>query len=616
MPSGAADRPEQVLADYAPLPIRPPRVEAVRREDGSILIRQHHALPDPWPSIPALLIDRARRYPDRALLAKRRREADGSLGDWATLTYGDALERARRIASALLRRDIGPDVSVMVLSGPSADHLVLSFAAQMARVPYVPVSPNFSLLGDFARLRHAAALCRPKVLFADDADAFADAIAAIRTPDMLVLASSAAADESIVTIDRLLTEVVDEAAVAVSIAAITPDTHAKTIFTSGSTGRPKAVIQTQRMLTGIIQQHDALYYHDDEKDDGAAYMSWLTWSHVGANNVLVGDVLNDGATFYVDDGRPIPGQFGETIRNLHEIHPREFGSAPVFFAHLASAMEADSRLRDGFFSRLRYLAYATAGLSQDVFDRLQRLAVQATGRRIPIVSKYGTTETQGTLLTCWPIEHIGALGLPFPGVTIKLAPVGTRYEIRVKGNTVTPGYLRDPEATAAALDEEGFYRTGDAGVLTDPEDPAQGVSFDGRISENFKLGSGTWVSVGSLRIDLIEALAPLVHDLVITGENRDYLGALVWLREDEARALQSRAGQGAIADHLLAAVRTHNASAGGSSRRIARLLVLELPPQGDEVADKGYINQREVLRRRAEAVERLYSRPDDAVLVA
>ena len=594
-------------SEYSPLPIRQPKVSSTFRDDGSIVIEQDYDLPVAYPSIPWLLLDRAARHPDRWLVARRQQLADGKTGDWIGASYGEVAAKAKALAQWMLDAGFGPDKPVAVLSGSSAEHLIVNFAAQMARAPYIPVSVNFSTHGgDFDRLRHVFSVCRPALAFADDAAVYSPALEAVADGLDHVIAGNAA-------LEALLHRPVT-AAVDASIAAITPDTVAKYIFTSGSTGKPKGVIQTQRMMTAIIAQHDALYIRDEEHGQGDAYLSWMAWSHVGPSNVMMGDVLNDGATLYIDDGRPVEGMFEETIRNLREIHPVEYGSAPIFFSHLTRAMERDPALRDAFFSRLKYMNYSTAGLSQDLFDRLQAQAIAATGRKVPIITKYGSTETQGMTLTSWPMEKTGPIGLPFPGITLKLSPVGDKLEIRVKGDTVTPGYLHNPEATARAFDEEGFYCTGDAGVLADPDRPELGIVFDGRVSENFKMASGTWVSVGQLRLDLVRALAPLVEDLVIVGENRDVLGAMLWLRNDEARKLVGDEVDPAvyltdpsIQAHLRDAALAFNAGAGGMSRRIARLLILGAPPKGDEIAEKGYINQRGVQKNRPDEVERLYT---------
>ncbi|WP_298284845.1 AMP-binding protein [Novosphingobium sp.] len=608
---------------YRPLPFRPHDCTIEARPDGTWLITPGYPMPEPWPSIAHLALARARQLPDAPLIARRERLPDGTRGDWQRHSYGSILAKARGLAQAMLDRDIGPAASVMVLSGASANHLIVNLAAQMARSPYAPISVNYALAGgDFARLRHCASICRPRLVYADDAALFGPALRAIGSwHDALLVTDEPASDGSTIGLAELIATT-PTGAVDRSMDAITPDTHAKTIFTSGSTGKPKGVIQTQRMITGVVAQHDAMYTHIAADTLGTrTYLSWMPWSHSGGNNTLMADVLNEAACLYIDDGRPVPGKFAESIRNLREIAPSDFNSTPSFYSELVAAMEADAALRDQFFSHLDHLSFGAAGLSEDVFRRLQILAVAATGRRIPVIAKYGTTETQGTLVPPWPIERTGPIGLPFAGNTVKLAPVADRFEIRVKGITVTPGYVRDPEATAAAFDEEGYYRTGDAARFADPQRPELGLVFDGRISENFKLQSGTWVEVGNVRLALLDALDPLLQDAVIVGETRSDVRAMGWLRQADAEALAG--GPGTIADlavhprivgHISAALARYNAAAGGQSRRVDALRILLAPPSGDEIADKGYINQREVQRQRPDDVAALYR--DEAILPA
>lgn len=607
-------------AAYADLPFVPPNCSIETRADGSVLITPGYALPPLWPSIPHLFIDRATRFPERPFVARRELLADGSRGDWQRLSYGEALRQARGLAQALIDLGLGPDASLVVLSGGAPAHMVVNQAAQMARAPYAPLSVNYSLAGgDYARLRHCVGVCRPRLVYADDWRTFLPAMRALREDDpslLLVTDEAAPGGETLSLADLVAT--VPTPAVDASVAAITPDTHAKTIFTSGSTGKPKGVIQTQRVLTGIVAQHVAMYDAHDPAQ-AAAYLSWVPWSHVGGNNTLPADVLNEAACFYIDDGRPLPGQFAETIRNLRELSLTEYNSTPIFFSELVTAMEADAALRDHFFARLRYLSYASAGLSEDLFRRLQGLSVAATGRRVPVITKYGTTETQGGTIVTWPLEHTGPIGLPFAGMVLKLAPVGDRLEIRLKGVTVAPGYLGNPEATAAAFDEEGFYRTGDAARLVDPVRPELGIAFDGRVTENFKLQSATWVHVGALRLALLDALDPLLQDAVIVGEGRSEVGALAWLRLADARRLvgadlpaAALAQHPAIRAHIAERLAAYNAQAGGLSRRVAAVRLLAAPPAGDEIADKGYINQREVQRRRPDDVAALFA--GDAVI--
>lgn len=602
------------MKDYRPLPFRPHNTAIELRPDGSWLFTPGYPAVPAWPSIPHLAIDRANRIPDAPLIARRQLLDDGRRGEWQRHSFAEIVAKARNLAQSLLDLKLAPDRSIMVLSGASAHHLIVSLAAQIARIPYVPVSVNYSIAGGpYTRLLHLAEICQPQLVYADDWRTFLPSMRAIASMHTIIAVTDEAAPNAETTaLPDLLSALAGED-VEASLAAISPDTHAKTIFTSGSTGKPKGVIQTQRMLTGVVAQHDAMY-HPSEKPLGTrAYLSWMPWSHVGGSNTLMADVLNDGACLYIDDGRPVPGQFDETIRNLREISPSEFNSTPSFYAELVTAMEADPELRDRFFSQLNHLSFGAAGLSQDVFRRLQALSVAATGRGIAIIAKYGTTETQGTFATPWPIEKTGPIGLPFAGNIVKLAPSGGSFEIRVKGLTVTPGYARDPEASAAAFDDEGFYCTGDAAKLIDPAKPELGVVFDGRLTENFKLQSGTWVNVGNLRMALIAALDPLLIDAVIVGEGASDVRAMGWLRIADAQTFvgspltpEDLITHPKIRAYLAAALARHNAAAGGQSRQIAALRLLSDPPAGDEIADKGYINQREAMRQRPGDIAALY----------
>lgn len=596
-----------------PLPFRPHNTVIESRPDGSWLFTSGYPEAPLWPSIPHLAIDRANRIPDAPLIARRDLLKDGRRGDWRHHSYAEIVGKARNLAQSLLGLKIAAGRSIMVLSGPSAHHLVVSLAAQIARIPYVPVSVNYSTAGaPHARLLHLTDICQPQLVYADDWQTFLPAMHAIASEHRIIPVTDEAAPNGETTTLAALLDLPARGDVEDSLAAITPDTHAKTIFTSGSTGKPKGVIQSQRMLTGVVAQHDAMYYPSEKPLGTRSYLSWMPWSHVGGSNTLMADVLNEGACLYIDDGRPVPGQFEETIRNLREISPAEFNSTPSFYAELVSAMEADPDLRDRFFNQLNHLSFGAAGLSQDVFRRLQALSVAATGQNIAIIAKYGTTETQGTFATPWPIEETGPIGLPFAGNVVKLAPSGTSLEIRVKGLTVSPGYARDPVASANAFDDEGFYCTGDAARLIDPARPELGVVFDGRITENFKLQSGTWVNVGNLRMALITALDPLLMDAVILGEGSSDVRALGWLRVADAQKFvgdtlrpEDLVNHPAIRAYFSAALARYNATAGGRSRQLAALRLLADPPTGYEIADKGYINQREVMRQRPDDVSAL-----------
>jgi feruloyl-CoA synthase len=403
--------------------------------------------------------------------------------------------------------------------------------------------------------------------------------------------------------------------------AIGDDTVAKFLFTSGSTGMPKGVPQYQRMLTAQLAGGDAQRLEPRDPNHHPMTLDWMPWNHISGANVSFNGAIHAGATFHIDDGKPLPGMFETTIQNLYEVSPEVFGSAPVAFGMLADAMERDPKLRASFFKNMQYMGYGGATLSDDLYDRLQALAIAETGMRIPLTTMYGATETQGITTVHWEVERVGLIGLPLPGMTLKLVPNGDKLEVRVKGPTVTTGYHNDPEKTAAAFDEEGFYKLGDACRFVDPADPAQGLIFDGRVTEDFKLSSGTWVSVGTLRPDLVAACSPWVFDAIICGQDKPFVGALVWPSPAAMQMLAAEQSDTPVFERLVVRIKegvaAHNAAESGSSRRIGRFMVLTEPPSIDagEITDKGYVNQRLTLDRRKAQVDALYATPPGAGVV-
>jgi feruloyl-CoA synthase len=608
---------------YKPMPIRVPRVQCTHRVDGSSILQTDYVLPEPRRSIVHLFIERARQFPDRRFIARRRSLPGNRWGDWDAISYRDAERDMRAIAQALIDRGCGPDASVMVLSGASIEHGLLMMGAHAARAAYAPISTGYSLLSnDFAKLRHAFEICQPKIIFADDGPAYEAALKALLREGVTIVTVNPPRDLPAVEFAELLATT-PTAAVETSIDAIAAETHAKTIFTSGSTGAPKGVIHTHGMLMASLGQHEAITLPEESPDGPNAQLSWLPWSHLGGTNTRFLLTIYDASTLYIDEGRPVPGECEESMRNLREIALTDFASPPALFGYLVAAMEQDEAFRDFFFSKLRFMAYGSAALSQDIFERLQALAVAATGYRIPVITRYGATEAGGVTLAPWPLEEMGPIGVPNAGVTVKLAPCGDVLELRVRGACVTPGYLRDGQATARAFDDEGFFCTGDAARLVDPLDPSRGLFYAGRVNENFKLSSGTWVAVGPLRTSLVSALG-IVQDCVIAGHNRDDLRALAWLRNAEAAAVAQLPANAQMRDlirsprvleELSARLRAYNDQAGGASRRIRRVLLMHEPPTVDELAEKGYINQGATLRRRKPLVDSLYS-ADEPLVVA
>ena len=509
-----------------------------------------------------------------------------------------------------------PERPVVILSGNDIEHALIALAAQYVGIPSAALSPAYALLSqDHGKLRDIAAQLTPGLVFAADAAAFAPAIAAV-FPDVEVVATRGAMPERDPLPFAALAATEATAAVDEANAATGPDTVAKFLFTSGTTGSPKAVVQTQRML--CANQAMILDAYAFMAEEPPVVVDWAPWSHTASGNKVFNCVIWNGGTYFVDGGKPTPAGIAETIRNLSDVSPTWYLSVPAGYEMLAKAMETDARLRGSFFARLRMMIYAGAGMGSHVWDALNRLSEETVGARVMISAGYGATETGPFALgSSDPQEKPGNIGIPAQGVTLKLVPAGDRLEARIRSPALTPGYWRNPELTAAAFDEEGFYRLGDAFRFAVPGDPARGFLFDGRVAENFKLGTATWVAVGPLRARLVDEMGGLVRDVVLTGENRDALGALLvpfWpaLRErvpggaalPEEEVLAHPAVRAAVAERLAA----HAAAATGSATRVTRAIFLDREPSFDrgEITDKGTINQRAVLSHRAALVEALY----------
>ncbi|MBL8559951.1 MAG: AMP-binding protein [Hyphomonadaceae bacterium] len=604
---------------FKKLPMKAPDVSVDRRPDGTVYLWANHA-PGPRPrSIPHLLDQRAGEHPDRPYLKQRLPAAPGeAIGPWRAVSYGDAKTISDSLAQALIDMGLGPDAPLMILSSNSIEHALLTLAAMKARAPVAPMSVPYSLMSsDHGKIRHAHRLVKPKAVFVQTHAPFEKAIAALQEEagGTLTIISADAEPPAGVKSYAALAKTAPTAAVAASMEKIDDETIAKFLFTSGSTGMPKGVPQYQRMLCAQIAGSEGL--RDEERDPNhiPQVLDWMPWNHISGANVSFNGALWSGATFHIDEGKPLPGMFQTTILNLYEVSPEVFGSAPVAFGMLAEAMEQDPKLRAAFFKNLRSMGYGGATLSDDLYDRLQALAIAETGQRIPINTMYGSTEAQGITVVHWEVERVGLIGLPLPGMTLKLVPSGDKLEVRVKGPTVTTGYHNDPQKTAEAFDEEGFYKLGDACRFVDPDDPKKGLIFDGRVTEDFKLDSGTWVSVGTLRPDLVAACSPWVFDAVIAGQDKKFIGALIWPSPAAMQLLAQEQSDAPPLERLVARIKAgiaeHNAQATGSSRRIGRFIVLTEPPSIDagEITDKGYVNQRLTLDRRKAQVDALFMEP-------
>jgi feruloyl-CoA synthase len=595
-----------------------------RRADGSIVMRSRVPL-NPYPEhLPSLLRRWGVEAPDRTWLAQRRGEDRA----WRRVSYREALATVDAVSQALIDLGLGPARPVMILSANSLEHALLTMAAMQVGAPAAPVSPAYSLVSrDHAKLRHVFDLVRPGLVFVQDGPPFDRALAALDLSGVTVVHVERAPTglASIPWASLVGTRPTD--AVLARLATIGPDTVGKLLFTSGSTGMPKAVPNTQRMMCANLVMYLQCRPRDPS-DPPPQLLDWLPWNHTMGGNALFNPVLADGGTLHIDDGRPVPGQFDETVHNLREVAPTYMSNVPAAWAMLANALEADEALAAHFFSRLRLMGYGGATLPDDLYRRLQSLAIRHTGQRIVMVTGWGCTETGPTATsTYWDTERVGLIGLPYPGIELKLVPTGGKFELRIRGPIVMAGYHRQPELTAKAFDDEGFYMIGDAATFVDPSEPSEGLVFAGRVVEDFKLGSGTFVHVGTLRVAAIAAASPVLQDALVAGQDRPYVGLLAWPNVAACRVVAGlpEAEVDALVRHpaviacLRDGLRSMNAEAGGSSGRVGRVMLLTEPPSvdGNEMTDKGYVNQRAGLERRAAWVERLYAEPpgEDVVVI-
>ncbi len=620
--SGATTTIRQDRAPLRPVKLGPADVLVERRGDGAIVLRSPQPLPDYPKNLTRRLVHWAAAAPDRVFLAQR-----DTAGGWRTLSYAQALASVRAIAAALLRRDLSVERPIAILSGNDIEHALIGLAAMHVGIPYAPISVPYSLLSqDFKKLKTIIDILTPGLVFAANGAAFLRAIAAAVPQGVEIAVTGSPPPDRPATLFATLTQAQPSAAVDAAHDKVGPDTIAKILFTSGSTGQPKGVINTQRMLCAnqsMIRCGFAFF-----ADEPPVLVDWPPWNHTFGGNHDFGLVLDNGGSFYIDEGRPLPGAIEATVRNLRDVGPTIYLNVPKGFEMLLPYLRSDAALRQRFFSRLKVLFYAGASLAQHVRDELQELAVATTGERIIFLSSLGSTETAPAALACTvETERTGNIGLPLPGVELKLVARDGKFEARLRGPNITPGYWRSPALTAAAFDEEGFYKIGDALKFADPADPAKGLLFDGRLAEDFKLATGTWVSVGPLRAAFIAHCAPFVRDVVLAGADRDAVAALVFPDLDACRRLAPGLPADAPAATLLADPRlcaefarllaALAAPARGTSNRIMRALLLVEPPSLDigEMTDKGSINQRAVLVHRARLVEELYAEPPSASVI-
>ncbi|GGX07774.1 feruloyl-CoA synthase [Pigmentiphaga litoralis] len=597
---------------FRPIHFGPYAAEVTQRSDGAWLLRATDPLQPSPARVTELLVRWAQRTPTATFLARR-----DAAGQWQHLSYCDALTRVRQLSEALLQRGLSEDRPLLILSGNDIEHALLGLAAMHVGLPYVPLSPAYSLLAtDGAKVRHAVELLTPGMVFASDGSAFARAIMAAVPGDVEVVLVKGEIPGRTHTTFADLQATTATARVESAHAAVTASTIAKFLFTSGSTRMPKAVINTHGMICSNLQMYTQCYPFMGE--DRPVLVDWLPWHHTAGGNHNFGLVLYHGGSLFIDEGKPTDDGFAETLRNLREISPTVYYSVPKGMDLLTRAMRDDAALRASFFARLRLIFPAGAALSRAVQLAIDDHAVAACGYRIPMTMGLGMTETAPFAISAHLPDWVaGKIGLPAPGVTVKLVAHGDKLEVRYKGPNVTPGYWRQPDLTADAFDSEGFFCSGDAARFENPANPEQGLVFDGRIAEDFKLSSGTWVNVGDVRASLVAAGAPHLMDAVITGQDRHELGALLFLHGPSHAQLTAAGNEAGLAAWVQGVLDACAARAHGSSFRVCRAMVMMQPPSlaSGEMTDKGSINQRMVLARRADLVERLYQDPSDAGVV-
>ncbi len=585
-----------------------PAVTIDRRADGSIILGSPHVLQNTARCVGEYLEQWAQTAPDRKFLQQRNAQ-----GEWQGVTYGEAREQVHKIAAWLLTQNLSAERPVAILSDNSVEHGLLMLAAMHIGVPVAPISQAYSLMSkDFAKLKNIFSLILPGVIYVSDHKRFAPALNAVQDLHEGKIIAGANASGDALPFTALLKDD-NHNAVEQAYTAVTPDSIAKFLFTSGSTGEPKGVINTQRMLCASQQAKSQLW--PLLRDTPPVIVDWLPWSHTFGGNHNFNLVLKNGGSLYIDVGRPMPGLFEHTVKNLHDISPTIYFNVPRGYDMLVSALRADETLRKNFFKNLQAIFYAAAALPQNLWEALEQLSLDTTGHKVAMVSAWGSTETAPLATDChFQAEKSGVIGLPVPGCELKLVPNGDKLEIRVRGPNVTPGYWKRPELTAKMFDDEGYYFIGDAVRFVDEAAPEKGLMFNGRVAEDFKLSSGTWVNVGMLRVKALALLAPIAQDIVLTGHDSDAIGFLIFANANACRGLctdlPNEATLAQVLSHATVRAKVLNGlqalarEGGGSSTYATRALLMAEPASIDasEMTDKGYINQRAVLNHRATLV--------------
>jgi feruloyl-CoA synthase len=609
---------EDVLAQEK---FAPARIDIEHQCDGRMILRSPTPLQPYADHLLAHLHHWAAAAPDRTFLAQR-----GPDNAWQQMTYGAMLRDVRNVAQSLLERGVGKQSPVMVISDKSLESATLQLAAMYVGTPAVPISPSYSLMSsDYGRLRHIAELVEPAIIFASNGKLFEKALSSLDLSNVqLVVAQDPPAHIKATSYDELAsvqaTSDVDNA-----LAKVGPDTVAKILFTSGSTGFPKGVLNTQRMLCSNQQALAQVWPFIASTPP--VLLDWLPWNHTFGGNHNFNMVLRNGGTLYIDSGKPTPNLIDKTVANLREIAPTAYFNVPSGYEILLPYLENDEALRNRFFSRLELIFYAAAALPQNLWDRLEKVSLAATGRIVPMASAWGSTETAPLVTSVhYPIDRAGIIGLPVPGCELLLLPNGGKLEVRVRGPNVTPGYFKQRALFAKSIDEDGFYKIGDAVKFATPDTPANGIVFDGRIAEDFKLLTGSWVNVGKLRVNAIAAADPVIRDAVVTGHDRAEIGLLIFPDMKSAAKIAEIApdapteqilASSKLHDFLQRRFREYNHKNPGSSTAIRRVSLLAEPACIDaaEITDKGYLNQRIILEKRSGEVNDLYSDSPERIII-
>lgn len=609
--------------DFVPVDFAPALVNVEKTPDGGFILSSPMPLEPYERSLGVLLRRWAKDTPDRIFIGER----DIS-GQWSLLTYSETARRADSIAQALISRKLGPERPVMILSGNSVSHALLMLGCIIAGVPVAPVSVAYSLLSDdFFKLKAIFSDVRPALVYAENGTMFSRALTALDLSGVEVVIRDGQVDGvSASTFASLLeTAVTDEVDKAFS--EVAHGTIAKILFSSGSTGQPKGILNTHGMLCSNQQMITQVWPFLSKTPP--VLVDWLPWNHTFGGNHNFNLVLKNGGTLYIDEGKPVPGLVLKTVNNLAEISPTIYFNVPSGFAMLLPYLERDEQLRNSFFKNLQLIFYAGAALPQDLWQRLEAVAVLARGHKVPMTSSWGSTETSPLATSAhFPIDRAGVIGLPCPGISLKMVPNGEKFEFRVKGPNVTPGYLNRPDLTRDAFDFDGYYKIGDAGMFADPDDPGKGLVFTGRIAEDFKLTTGTWVHVGKTRLEVLTAAAPIIQDALVAGHDREFIGILAWPNIAACRDLCCDTGSAMtvedlvrskeVSEHLRLAMAKYNGTHLGSATRIKRIMLMTEPPSIDanEITDKGYINQGAALERRKNLVEQLYAANPGSQVIA